>query len=106
MLRSLLAKVARMRTLPVRVSSWLSTNSSLPSCGKPSSLARPTRTATGWPRGPGLRDAQVGVFVAVEAGVDAVERHHRGQHAEASTRLPRVISAFDTRPSIGETTRV
>jgi hypothetical protein len=25
---------------------------------------------------------------------------------EASTRLPSVISAFETRPSIGETTRV
>ncbi len=43
--RSGLASSARARIVPVDGSSWLSTKSSTPSCGKPCSLARPMRTA-------------------------------------------------------------
>jgi hypothetical protein len=50
--------------------------------------------------------AQVGIFVAVEAGVDAVRRHHGVRMADASIRLPTVISALLTRPLIGACTWV
>jgi hypothetical protein len=47
-------------------------------------------------------DAQVGVFVTVERGVDRSSDTTEVSTADASTRLPSVISAFDTRPLIGE----
>src|SRR3546814_45585 len=42
--RSGLGSTARARMVPVVGSTWLSTKSTVPSCGKPVSLARPMRT--------------------------------------------------------------
>ena len=96
--RERLEKTARVRIVPLRGSTWLSTKSRRPSCGKaglvrePEVDRQPGRPPVGAARAPRPAGvAQIGLLVAVEVEIHGVDRDDGGEHrAGGRPRLDQV----------------